>query len=265
MLRGDRADFPGQLRAADGLDLVGVDLGAQAMVQAGLQDLTGLLHSKGVRFTEHIAEFGDALLLDGGHHLLTDQADILRAVLLVLCRDQVGAHKGGCHIHGVLFLQAADGTQLLQLVLQGQSVAAFGLAGGGTEPHHLIQGRGGLLGELLLSGLTGGVRGGLDAAAGVLDVQIALSMELHAKLILAPAAENQMGVGVHQSGGHQLPAGVHHLGTAHGRRRPRPHLGDLALGDQDPGVPQDLDLPLLRASAGAGAGGGGQHSDVGQQ
>ena len=80
------------------------------MAKASLQDLAGFLYSKGIRFAEHITEFGDALLLDGGHHLLADQADILRAVLLVLCRDQVGAHKGGCHIHGVFFLQAADGT-----------------------------------------------------------------------------------------------------------------------------------------------------------
>ena len=127
----------------------------------------------------------------------------------------MGAHKGGCHIHGVFFLQAADGPKLLQLVVHGQTVAAFGLAGGGAEPHHLIQGFGGLLSEFLFGGLTGGVRGGLDAAAGVLDVQIALSMELHAKLILAPATENQMGVGVHQPGSHQLPAGVHHLGAIH--------------------------------------------------
>lgn len=93
MFRGDRADFPGQLRAADGLDLVGVNFETQAMAKASLQDLAGFLYSKGIRFAEHITEFGDALLLDGGHHLLADQADILRAVLLVLCRDQVAPIK----------------------------------------------------------------------------------------------------------------------------------------------------------------------------
>ena len=59
------------------------------------------------------------------------------------------------------------------------------------------------------------VNGAQVVDAGGLDVQIALSMELHAKLILAPATENQMGVGVHQPGSHQLPAGVHHLGAIH--------------------------------------------------
>ena len=70
MLGGDSAQLTGQDGAADGLDLVGVDLGPQAVLQAGLQHLAGLLHREGVGLAEHVAELGDALFLHLGHHLL---------------------------------------------------------------------------------------------------------------------------------------------------------------------------------------------------
>ena len=98
-------------------------------------------------------------------------------------------------------------------MLGGQTVAALGLAGGDAEAHHLVQRLGGLLGELLSGGLAGGVGGGLDAAAGVLDFQIGLAVELQAQLVLTPAPTRQVGVGVHQTGRDQLALSVQDLGA----------------------------------------------------
>ena len=261
MLGGDGPDLAGQLGAADGFDLVGVDLGPQAVFQAGFQHLAGLLRGEGVGFAEHVAVFGDALFLHLGHHLLADQPDVLRPVGLVLGGHQMGPHKGGHDVHGVAVVEVFDHLQGFQLMLSGQAVAALGLAGGDAKAHHLVQSPGGLLGQLFLGGLAGGVGGGLNAAPGVLDLQIGLAVELQAQLVLPPAAENQVGVGVHQAGGGQLALGVD--GPIRRRGGAGPHLGDDAVLHQDPGVLEDLDFPLLRALSGAGTTGGGQHADVG--
>ena len=89
-------------------------------------------------------------------------------------------------------------------MLGGKTVAALGLDRGGAEAHDLVERLGGLGGELLLAGLTGGVGGGLDAAARVLDVEIACAVELETQLILAPAAEDEVGVGVDKAGGDEV-------------------------------------------------------------
>ena len=239
-----------------------MDLGPQAVLQAGLQHLTGLLHREGVGLAEHIAELGDALFLHLGHHLLAHQADVLGTVALILGGDQMGTHKGGDHVHGVVVVQVLDDLQGLQLVVGGQTVAALGLHGGHAKAHHLVQSLGGLLGQLLLGGLAGGVGGGLDAAAGVLDLQIGLAMELHAQLVLTPAAENQVGVGIYQTGGDQVALGVDDLSAGGGGGRTGAHRVDDPVLHQDPGILQDLDLALLRALLGGLALGGGQHTDV---
>lgn len=60
VLSRDRADLTGELAAADGLDLVGVDLGTQAILETRFEHLTGLFDGEGVGFAEDVAELGDA-------------------------------------------------------------------------------------------------------------------------------------------------------------------------------------------------------------
>ena len=162
-------------------------------------------------------------------------------------------------------VQVLDDLQSLQLVLGSQTVAALGLHGGGTQAQHLVQSLGGLLGQLLLGGAAGGVGGGLDAAAGVLDLQIGLAVQLHAQLVLAPAAEDQVGMRVDQTGSDQLALSVDDLGVSDLGSSPGADLSDHAVLDQDPGVLQDLDVALLSAGLGGLTHGGCQHTNIGQQ
>lgn len=99
VLSRDRADLTGELAAADGLDLVGVDLGTQAILETRFEHLTGLFDGEGVGLAEDVAELGDALLLDLGHHLLAHKADVLFAVGLIFRRDKVRAHEGRDEVH----------------------------------------------------------------------------------------------------------------------------------------------------------------------
>lgn len=84
----------------------------------------------------------------------------------------------------MVIVEVLDDLERLELMLGGKAVAALGLDRGGAEAHHLVERLGGLGGELLLAGLTGGVRRGLDAAARVLNVEIACAVELETQLVL---------------------------------------------------------------------------------
>ena len=262
MLRGDRSQLAGELAAADGLDLVGVDLGTQTVLEARLEHLTGLLHRKGVGLAEHVAEPRDALLLNERHHLLTHKADILGAVGFVLSGHKVRAHEGRDHVHRVLLVEVADHTQRLELMLGGKTVAALGLAGGRAEGHHLVERLRRLGGQLLLGGSARGVGGGLDAAAGVLNFEVGLAVQLHAQLILPPAAENKVRMGVHETRRDELSLGVDDLRPLGCGSLAGADGGDHAVLDEHPRVLEKLDLTLLAAAMGAFALGRGEQANV---
>lgn len=120
VLSRDRADLTGELAAADGLDLVGVDLGTQAILETRFEHLTGLFDGEGVGLAEDVAELGDALLLDLGHHLLAHKADVLFAVGLIFRGDKVRAHEGRDEVHAVVIVEVLDDLERLELMLGGQ-------------------------------------------------------------------------------------------------------------------------------------------------
>ena len=94
MLRRDGPDLACQLTAADGFDLVRVDLGPQPMLSAGEQDAAGFLGGKDALFAEHIAEFRNALLPYCRKHFLAQKLQIALPVVPIGFRYGVRAHKG---------------------------------------------------------------------------------------------------------------------------------------------------------------------------
>ena len=107
-----------------------------------------------------------------GDHLLADQADVARPVIPVFLRHRVGPQEGGDQVHRVAPVQDPDGPELLQLRLRVQAVAALGLAGGGAQAQHLVQGPGGPWPPAPPGRRSGGPDGGQDAAALGQDLQI---------------------------------------------------------------------------------------------
>ena len=92
------------------------------------------------------------------------------------------------------------------------------------------------LNELLLAGLTGGVRRGLDTAARILDVEIARAVKLETELVLAPAAEDEVGVSVDKAGGDEVTLRVDDLRALGGGQSAGADGGDDAVLNEDPGV-----------------------------
>ena len=87
-------------------------------------------------------------------------------------------------------------------------------------------------------------------------------MELHAQLVLPPAAENKVRMGVHETRRDELSLGVDDL-------RPRgcgslagADGGDHAVLNEHPCVLEGFDLPLLTAAMGAFALGRCEQADV---
>ena len=117
MLRRDGPDLTCQLTAADGLDLVRVDLGQQPVLSAGKQNAAGFLGGKNALFAEHIAEFRNALLPYCRKHFLAQKLQIALPVVPVELRHGVRAHKGRSEIHHMVFLQLSDHAQRLALLL----------------------------------------------------------------------------------------------------------------------------------------------------
>lgn len=87
-----------------------------------------------------------------------------------------------------------------------------------------------------LAGLTGGVRRGLDAAARVLNVEIACAVELETQLVLAPAAEDEVGMGVDKAGGDEVALRVDDFRALDGGNRAGTDGGDDAVLDEHPRI-----------------------------
>ena len=261
VLGGDSAHRLRELGAADGIDLVGVNLGDKAIALARLQDCLGLLGGEDAGLAEHVAEFRQLFLGHGRDELLAQEANVAFPVRLIFLGHRVGPQEGGYQVHGVGLVEAADGAKLLELVVHIEAVAALGFHGGDAQGEHLVQSFPGLLRQLLLGGGSRGVDGGQDAAAHGQDVQIGGAVELEPQLVLPPAAEDQVGVGVHEARGHQFAAGVDDLGPRF-VGRVGADLRDEAVLDLHIRVLQHPDLALLRPAAGGFALRGGQHADI---
>ncbi len=175
------------------------------------------------------------------------------------------AHKGRHHVHRVLFVQITDDLQRLELVLGGKTVAALGFHRRGAEAHHLIKRLGSLVAQLLFRGAAGGVGRGLDAAAGILDLQIGRAVELEPQLVLPPAAEDEMGVCIDKTGRDQLALGVNDLCTLGALAFAGADLCDHAVLNEYPCILHDLDLALCLSAFGGTAFGRCEHSDVGNK
>ena len=87
-------------------------------------------------------------------------------------------------------------------------------------------------------------------------------MELHAQLILPPAAENKVRMGVHETRRDELSLGVDDLRPLGCGSLAGADGGDHAVLNEHPCVLEEFDLPLLTAAMGARALGRCEQADV---
>ncbi len=265
MLGGNRAHLTGQLGAADGVDLVGVNAGFQAQRFACLQHAAGLLHVENAGFTKDVAVLSQLLLCDGRQRFADHLIHIAVGVVFVFLRHGVGPQEGGGDVHGAAFRQAADHSQLLELRFRIQAVAAFHLAGGNAHGQHFMDKSQRFCVQLVFGFLPGVFHCAQDAAAHAQDIQIPGAGQLQRDLVLSPAAEHQVGMSVDKAGGDQTALGVDDLGAL---LRPGGGFGlraavcNFAVFDQRAGVFYFCNLALLRPGVDTAARGGAKQADI---
>src|SRR3989304_7947409 len=101
MISGNRPQLGSQRRAAQVVELVGVDLERETQVARGLQDAAGLLQAEGSAFTEGVYEgqrpFRGVASPPGAYSGQHRPAQVMRVPVWIafeLRRDGVGAQEG---------------------------------------------------------------------------------------------------------------------------------------------------------------------------
>ena len=104
--------------------------------------------------------------------------------------------------------QALDGTQLPQLGIGGQAVAALGLAGGGAARHHLVEARARCGDEIVLGRLPGRGYRPRDAAALIGNLAVGRPRQAALDLAAPVPRKHRMGVRIDEAGHHRAPPRV---------------------------------------------------------
>ena len=110
------------------------------------------------------------------------------------------AEEGAHDLEGLLLFQLFHRLQLAKLRLGIQAVAALSLYRGHAEGQHGLQPVHAALLELFQGGCPGLGDGGVDAAAPLHDGHVAVPAQPPGELIRTVAAEDEVGVGIHEAG-----------------------------------------------------------------
>ncbi len=131
----------GHLHAAGAGKLVGVDFRYQTVSLSGRKNSIRFSDREESLVAEHIDIFSKPFGGDGRNHLLADEVDIFILPAFEGSADGVRPEEGRLDGGGGVALDAADHPKHLQLVLQGQAVAALDLDRAGSFGDHFPHAR----------------------------------------------------------------------------------------------------------------------------
>ena len=124
---------------------------------------------------EDIDTFCQLLLRYQGEHLADVKINKCIFPALPLRRDSMCAHKSGYHIHRMSLIEPPHHTQLLQLGLPVEPIAALALHGGDAQLKHRIETLTPRHEQLLFRRCPRGVRRVDDASTALHDLHIAVT------------------------------------------------------------------------------------------
>ncbi len=225
------------LDAARYVELVGVDLGAHAVLGAAAHDALCLFDREEALVAEYVDEVGQILCGDGRDHLAAYHIDILRLAAYVVARHGMRSEKCRAHGYGRCLADAAYDAQHLQLVFGRESVAALDLDKTRTHGDDLVDALHGLTVELILGCGVQAVGRIEYAAAAPGDLLVAQTVDLVEELLLAAAGIDDMRMRVAERRKEHAAAGIDRF-VGIDLRQPA-HLtvvGDDALVGDEPRV-----------------------------
>ena len=128
-----------QLGASHVAQLVGVQLGQQPVLDAGLEHAAALLDREGPLLAEGVAEPGQLVLGRRRDHLLHHHLHVVVGPVGVLHRHRMRRQQRRHHVDGVRRADVPVDLQKPQLLIQGQTVAALGLDRGHPVAQEVVQ------------------------------------------------------------------------------------------------------------------------------
>ena len=210
----------------------------QAILCAGCQHAAGFLGGEDALLTEDIAEPGEPSLGGGGDDLLANDVEIAVPLLAILGWSLMCREKRRYQVDRMLLGGVANCPQLLQLVVEGQTVATLGFGGSRAMGEHQIEAVQDSLGEVRFRSLTRGAHGGQDSPALGGDLHVGPTRQALSELCLATARPGQVGVRVHEPRHQGAAIGIESLDRLQGAHLaldlvPRPDACDLSVSAQD--------------------------------
>ena len=211
VVRRERADLRGELRAAARCQLVGVQPRPEPEPRGGLEDPSRLLRAEDAALAEDVGEARPALRDDARQLLLDEVPDVgLRAVRpgTELRGDRVRAEPRREDLDRALLAELVGDLEQAQLGRQVEPVAGLRLDRRRAVGQHLAEPAPAVLGELVLGRGARRRDGRQDPAAGLEDLEVVGAALAQDQLVLAGAGEQQVGVRVDQAGRDRAARGV---------------------------------------------------------
>src|SRR3989441_1280583 len=250
MIRAQRPELDGQLRRARAIELIGVQLHAQAVSAGGGQDRARLGDAEDARLAEHVAGDGKPLARHGRDHLVAHQTHVLAPPIAELGGDFVRPQERGDESGGLRGRELRDDAQLLELALAVETVARLHLDRRAAVGEERAEPRAGERHELRFGAGADVAHRLQDAAARRRDLLVVHAEGAPLVVVQARRAEHCVRVAIHE-------ARVHHTADFHpfhGARCPSQvgvatNRGNAVTVDQDSGVGEDLELRHLPPAA----------------
>ena len=190
-------------------------------------------------------------------HFVDEQLDVRPAALIagsVVERDLVRAHPRRDDPQRQMLGQASNHPKRLELVFEGESIAALDLESGGSVRGELADSRHGEIVELVLAALAEVAHRGVDAAAALRDFHVVEPLGPQLVLFEARPTEYRMGVRVDQTRSQHAAATIDDVGVGVSvlEIARSPDHRDATFADSDADILQDSCFAHLSAAAAAG-------------
>ncbi len=228
------SQFTGEFGAAEGLKLVGVQLGAQPVCPGSFQQGAGLGHAEGLALAEHVHRRRQPL----ARHLRDERPAHLSQVLGPAFRGRNVQQQRRHQRAGEAAGERGDGPQHLQLGLRSQAVTALDLHRRRARVQQGRQARPRQGHEVLFTRGRRGPGGAADAAASRQNLLVGHALHAGLEVGQSVAGPDRVGVRVGERRHHRHAAEVtytRHLrrvsGLAHPDDPASPHQQSRVLGD----------------------------------
>lgn len=136
MVYGEGIVRHAHFHAARVVQLVGVNLGPQAVAVPTFEYLRRMLRRKESAVAEHIDVLGKAFVRHGGNHLATYNIDISLIVTGKIARQCVRSQKCGHNIGRQVLTQTSNDTQHFQFVMEVEPVSTLDFDASGAVLNH---------------------------------------------------------------------------------------------------------------------------------